>query len=76
MPGPRSRRSRLLPLGFVLMVVGITFPRALSMVARGLEPGPLRAGVNWLSGLLYAGVLVGLVAAVVGIRRNRRWYRS
>ena len=58
------------------MVAGITFPRALALVARGLGPGSLRTGVNWLTGLLYAGVFVGLVAAVVGIRRNRRLHRS
>ena len=35
-------KSRLVPVGFGLMLVGITFPRALSTVASNLDPGPGR----------------------------------
>jgi len=54
------------------MLVGITFPRALSTAARNMNPGPGRSAVIALMFLLFAGFLVGLVAAVVGIVRNRR----
>jgi hypothetical protein len=69
-------RSRLVPVGFVLMVVGITFPRALSTVASNLQPGTGRSAVVALMMLLIAGFLVGLVAATVGILRNRRMQRQ
>lgn len=69
---PGKSRSRLVPVGFVLMVVGMTFPRALSTVAKNMEPGPVRSGIVALMILLLVGFLVGLVAAVVGILRNRR----
>jgi hypothetical protein len=71
-----QRRSRLVPLGFVLMVVGVAFPRALSTVVRGMEPGAGRSAVTGLIVLLFAGFLAGLVMAVMGILRNRRMYRS
>lgn len=74
-PRPRSRRSRLVPLGFALMLAGISLPQALSQLTEGLEPGRLRDAVSWLGALLYAGVFVGLVAAAVGLRRNRRLQR-
>ena len=57
------------------MVVGITFPRALSTVASNMDPGPGRSAVVALMVLLIAGFLAGLVAAVMGILRNRRMYR-
>ena len=63
------------PVGFLLMVVGITFPRALSTVASNMTPGPGRSVVVALMILLIAGFLVGLVAAVTGVLRNRRMYR-
>ena len=69
-------RSRLVPLGFVLMVVGVAFPRALSSVVTGLPPGPGRSAVVALIVVLVVGFLAGLVMAVVGIVRNRRTYRS
>jgi len=69
---PGKTRSRLVPVGFVLMVVGMTFPRALSTVVKNMEPGPVRSGIEALMILLLVGFLVGLVAAVVGILRNRR----
>lgn len=68
-------KSRLVPVGFVLMVVGITFPRALSTVASNMNPGPGRSAVVALMVLLIAGFLVGLVAAVMGVLRNRRMHR-
>jgi len=68
-------RSRLVPVGFVLMVVGITFPRALSTAASNMQPGAGRSAVVALMMLLLAGFLVGLVAATVGILRNRRMQR-
>ncbi len=68
-------KSRLVPVGFVLIVVGITFPRALSTVASNMSPGPGRSAVMALMILLIAGLLVGLVAAVTGLLRNRRRYR-
>ena len=69
-------RSRLVPVGFVLMVVGITFPRALSTVASNMKPGPGRSAVVALIAMLFTGFLVGLVAATVGILRNRRMQRQ
>lgn len=68
-------KSRLVPVGFVLMVVGITFPRALSTVASNMSPGVGHSAVVALMVLLIAGFLVGLVVAVVGLLRNRRMYR-
>ncbi len=65
-------RSRLVPLGFALMILGVAFPRALSSAMEGLEPGLLRSAVSVVIQLLYVGFLVGLVAAIVGIVRNRR----
>jgi hypothetical protein len=58
------------------MLVGVAFPRALGGVARRLDPGLGRTAVVGLIILLLAGFVAGLVMAVVGIRRNRRTYRS
>jgi hypothetical protein len=54
------------------MIVGVAFPRALSSAMSGLEPGPLQSALSVLIQALYVGFLVGLVAAIVGIVRNRR----
>lgn len=68
-------RSRLVPLGFALMIAGIAFPRALQAVVAGLEPGTLRQVATAASMILYGGFLTGLVLAVAGILRNRRALR-
>lgn len=58
------------------MVVGIVFPRALSTVASNMDPGPARNAVVALMFVVFAGFPVGLVAAVVGVLRNRRLHRG
>lgn len=68
-------RSRLVPLGFALMILGVAFPRALSAAMNGLEPGLLRSALTVVIRLLYVGFLVGLVAAIIGIVRNRRLFK-
>jgi hypothetical protein len=70
--GKQRASSKLVPLGFALMIVGIAFPRGLTPLAGNLEPGLSRQLVLWLIGLLYVGFVFGLVAAVVGLLRNRR----
>ena len=55
--------------------MGITFPRGLSTAASHMEPGLGRSAVVALMMVLLAGFVVGLVAATVGILRNRRMDR-
>jgi uncharacterized membrane protein len=72
---PESR-SKLLPLGFSMMIIGVVFPRALSFFAEGLEPGRLQRIVTAASGVLLACFLVGLVLGIIGFIKNRRALKS
>ena len=70
------QRSKLVPLGFALMIVGIVFPRALQSLASGLGPGPASRTVGIIANGLILCFLVGLGAAIVGLIRNRRMMKS
>lgn len=76
MKGRISSRSRLVPAGLALMITGMAFPRALSVLADGIGPGRGREAVTAATLILYAGFVVGLGLAIVGILRNRRALRD
>jgi hypothetical protein len=73
--GPESK-SKLVPLGFALMIAGMALPRALSTMLDGMGPGALREAVYVAMGLLYLGFIVGLAVAIIGMIRNRRLFRG
>jgi hypothetical protein len=68
----KGSRSKLLPLGFALMIMGIAFPGAITGLTEGLDPGAPRTILEVLVRVLYAGFLIGLGVAILGILKNRR----
>ena len=68
----QQQRSKLLPLGFAMMIVGIAFPRAIQSLAAGLGPGTAGRALGVIASGLVLIFVVGIVVAIVGIVRNRR----
>ena len=70
-----SKRSVFLPLGLVLIVIGIYIPARLNVIASGMEPGALRSLLFIFTDTLRLGFFAGLGCAAIGILRNRRLKR-
>ena len=67
-----SKKSVLLPLGIVLILLGLLVPRALSLAARGMEPGMLRSIASISTDLFRLCVFGGIVCVIIGVLRDRK----
>jgi len=63
--GSAPKKSILVPLGVLLILLGITAPLPLAPAAQSMPPGTLRS----VSRLCIFG---GIVCAIIGARRNRK----
>lgn len=71
-----AHRSKLVPVGIVLILGGAVLPRPiLKMAARIPDYGP-RLAVIVLAEVLTAGFLIGLCCVVIGAMRNSRWKKE
>jgi hypothetical protein len=66
------KKSLLLPLGVFLMLLGLVGPLPLEPAAHAMPPGTLRSISLITVTLFRVGLLVGLVAAIIGALRNRK----
>ena len=74
------KRSKLLPVGLVLIAVGLLAPMPVEMIARSIQPDDnTNALALMLSGTLLIGAdllrvlfLAGVACAIIGALRNRK----
>jgi len=67
-----SKKSILLPLGIVLILLGLLAPRPLSEVARSMEPGMLRSIATISTDVLRLCFFGGVVCVIIGVLRSRK----
>jgi hypothetical protein len=74
------KRSKLLPIGIVMIAVGLLAPMPVEMIARSIQPHDgTSALVQLISGTLLIGsdllrvlFFAGIACAVIGTLRNRK----
>lgn len=66
------KKSILLPVGIVLILLGLLVPRPLAQVAGDMEPGMLRSIAFISTDLLRLCFIGGLVCVIIGAMRARK----
>jgi hypothetical protein len=67
-----TKKAVLLPLGIVLIFLGLLAARPLFQAAAGMEPGILRSEALILTDILRLGFLGGVICVIIGLLRRRR----
>jgi len=67
-----SKKSVLIPLGIVLLLLGLLAPRPLSQVASNMEPGTLRSIAFISTDVLRVCFFGGIVCVIIGMLRSRK----
>lgn len=62
----------LLPLGIVLILIGVLAPLPLSQAARSMEPGGLRSIALIATDVLRLSFFGGVACVIIGVLRNRK----
>lgn len=71
-PDRPARKSILLPLGIVLILLGLVVPIVLARVAQDAQPGTLRSISLLAVDLFRACFFAGIAFLVLGVLRNRK----
>ena len=67
-----SKKSVLIPLGIVLILLGLLAPRPLSQAASNMEPGTLRSIAFISTDVLRVCFFGGIVCVIIGVLRSRK----
>ena len=70
--GSAPKKSILVPLGVLLILLGITAPLPLAPAAQSMPPGTLRSVFYLAVDLSRLCIFGGIVCAIIGARRNRK----
>jgi hypothetical protein len=70
--GASPKKSILLPLGILLVLLGILVPRLLTQVAIGMQPGMLRSIALISTDLFRLCFFAGVVCVIIGALRRRK----
>jgi hypothetical protein len=71
-PDRSPKKSVLLPLGIVLILLGLLAPRPLSEVAGSMEPGALASIAFITADALRICFFGGVVCLIIGVLRSRK----
>ena len=66
------KRSVLVPLGVLLILLGLVGPLPLAPAAQSMHPGIWRSVSYAAVNLLRICMFVGVISAIIGLYRNRR----
>src|SRR5437773_4049336 len=69
---PPPKKSVLLPLGILLILLGIFVPRPLTQAAQSMQPGTLRSVSFLATDLFRLCFFAGVGCAIIGARRNSK----
>jgi hypothetical protein len=67
-----AKNSRLVPVGIVLILLGLFVPQSLDQIARSISPGALRAFSFIATDLFRVGFFIGIACTIIGALRNRK----
>lgn len=70
--GPARKKSALLPIGIILIVVGLFLPERLWNVATQLRPGDVRSVLFISTDLFRLCFFAGVACTIIGVLRNRK----
>jgi uncharacterized membrane protein len=71
-PDRPARKPILVPLGIVLILIGLVVPIALTRTAQDMQPSTLQSVCSLLVGLFRACFFAGIAFLVFGLQRNRK----
>ena len=71
-PDKPTQKSILVPLGIVLILLGLVLPIGLGRVAQDMQPGTLRSVCFLGVDLFRACFFAGIAFLVLGVLRNRK----
>jgi hypothetical protein len=66
----------LIPLGVLLMLLGVVGPGLLRAVIPTMQPGVLRSLALVSTDLVVLGLFLGIGLIIVGNRRNKKWEKE
>jgi hypothetical protein len=66
------KKSILVPLGVLLILLGLVAPLPLAPAAESMPPGTFRSVSFLVINLFRLCILIGVACAIVGARRNRK----
>ncbi len=69
----KPRKSKLVPIGIVLMVVGKIGPRPIWNAAESMSDNGLKSILFLLTDAFRLAFFIGLTCLIIGLLRNRRW---
>ena len=75
-PKPKKKSSALVPLGALLMLLGVVGSGLLRGVIPSMEPGRLRSLALVSTDLVIVGLFLGIWLVIVGNRRNKKWEKE
>jgi hypothetical protein len=70
--GSAPKKSILVPLGVLLILLGIIVPLPLTPAAQSMQPGTLRSVSFFAINLFRVGFFAGVACAIIGACRNRK----
>jgi hypothetical protein len=73
---PSPQRSRLVPVGVVLLLLGLLIPRPLDTMAQQMPDDGLKGLAFILTDVFRLCFFVGVACWIIGALRNRRWKKS
>jgi hypothetical protein len=73
---PKRKSSALVPLGVLLMLLGVVGPGSLRATIPTMRPGPLRSLALVSTDLVILGLFLGIGFIIVGNRRNKKWEKE
>jgi hypothetical protein len=69
----KKKSSALVPLGVLLMLLGVVGPGFLRAIIPTMQPGMLRSLALVSTDLVVLGLFLGIGFVIVGNRRNKKW---
>jgi len=72
----RKKSSALIPLGVLLMLLGVVGPGLLRAMIPTMQPGLLRSLALISTDLVILGFFLGIGLLIVGNRRNKKWEKE
>ena len=71
-PVAKPKSSNLVPVGIVLIVLGLLLPNQVNGVAAGMSPGTARSIAFVVTDVLRLCFFAGIATLIIGIVRNRK----
>jgi len=69
---PPDKKSALVPIGIILILLAIVAPRPLMRAAQSMQPGTLRSVCFIATDLFRLCFFAGIGCAIIGALRNRK----